>query len=440
MLKIILVFWLGAISSHAFDSKSLHFPVTKKTLPNGLTVLMHEDHSLPTISYQTWFRVGSRDEEPQYTGIAHLFEHMMFKGAKRYSGLDFDRILKANGVTNNAFTTRDFTAYYEDLPSDKLELIMDMESDRLENLQLTESNFTSEREVVKEERRLRVDNSLDGVLDEVLWNTAFKVHPYTWPVIGWMEDLNRITLEKCKAFFRTFYSAPNAVIVISGDFDSNKASSLIEKYYGHLPKVEIRRRPYDMEPISKVSQAKVVEKPAENERLILAYRIERQGHPLSYAMDLVNNILTEGESSRLYKRLVYELQLAIGVEAASYTPRDPGLFYIEIDLKPGVSHKKILATVLEEVEGLSKKPFTESEITKAKNQAISQWVSGLKTIHKKAQALAINEIMTGNYQDLFNDLDTYQKLTVEDLTKAVRQFLIPTNRTQLVLMPSKGGP
>ena len=213
----------------------IKFPVEKYQLNNGLTVLLHEDHSVPTISYHTWFRVGSKNEEPGYTGIAHLFEHLMFKGAKRYTGKEFDRILQANGAVNNAFTSYDYTGYYENLPSDKLELAVDLESDRLVNLQVNAENLVSEREVVKEERRVRVDNSVGGFLSEMLYATVFKVHPYRWPVIGWMQDLDQIDLKKCREFYGSYYAPNNAVVIVAGDFDTKSAKALIDKYYSHLP-------------------------------------------------------------------------------------------------------------------------------------------------------------------------------------------------------------
>jgi zinc protease len=229
-------------------SQSIRFPVEKFKLANGLTVLLNEDHSAPIISYHTWFRVGSKNEEVGYTGIAHLFEHMMFKGAKRYTGEQFDRVLQANGGVNNAFTTHDYTGYYETLPGSKLELVADIEADRMENLQITPENLTSERDVVKEERRFRVDNNPGGVLREALYGTAFKVHPYRWPVIGYMEDISRIDVAKANEFYRTYYAPNNAVLVISGDFDKAEAKRIVEKYYGAIKSQEIPQRPRPPEP------------------------------------------------------------------------------------------------------------------------------------------------------------------------------------------------
>ena len=303
----------SALTEPSIDVSKLRFPVTKKILPNGLTVLLHEDHSVPTVSFHTWFRVGSKYEEPGYTGIAHLFEHMMFKGAKRYSAKQFEGILQANGITNNAFTTYDYTGYYEDLPSSKLKLVMDIESDRMENLALTPENLKSEREVVKEERRWRVDNSIPGSMSEVMWSTAYKVHPYHWPVVGWMKDIDNITLEKCKEFFHTYYSVSNAVISVAGDFDTNQALAWINQYYGSLPKVDIPVKSVPTEPPQEKGLQASVEKVAQSVHGEVAWHIGKEGEPDSYVMDLISNILTEGDSSRLYKRLVYQDQKLLDV-------------------------------------------------------------------------------------------------------------------------------
>lgn len=421
----------------SIDISKLRFKVTKEVLPNGLTVLYHEDHSVPTVSYHTWFRVGSKNEEPGFTGIAHLFEHMMFKGAKRYSGKQFDQTLQANGVTNNAFTTYDYTGYFEDLPSSKLRLIIDVESDRMVNLVLSEENLKSEREVVKEERRYRVDNSINGALNEKLWGTAYKVHPYRWPVIGWMDDLNAITLEKCREFYHTNYSVSNAVITVSGDFDTAQASKWIKEFYGDLPKVEVPRPPLPQEPPQKEERRVVIRKISQNEHLAMAYHIGKSGDDDSFVMDLISNILSEGESSRLHRRLVYETQLAQGVGGASYTPHHPGLMEFFIQMKPGVKTARAEKILDEELEKIKENKVTVAELEKAKNQIMKHWVDSMKTAHGKARNLVMNEILTGNYENLFNDLDRYQKVTRDDVQKVARKYFNKNNRTVVTLLPGK---
>jgi zinc protease len=419
------------------DLAKLRFKVTKEVLPNGLTILLHEDHSVPTISYHTWFRVGSKNEEPGFTGIAHLFEHMMFKGAKRYTGKEFDQILQSNGVTNNAFTNYDYTGYFEDLPSSKLKLIIDVESDRMVNLVLNEENLKSEREVVKEERRYRVDNSVTGALNEVLWTTAFKVHPYKWPVIGFMDDLNAITLEKCREFYRVNYSVSNAVITIAGDFDSDQAMKWIKEYYGDLPKVEVPRPPIAQEPPQKEERRVKIQKATQTEHLAAAYHIGKTGDDDSFVMDLLSNILAQGESSRLHKKLVYESQLASGVGAASYTPHHPGLFEVFVELKPGTRASQAEVLLNAEIDRVRQDKVSQAELEKAKNQIMKGWVDSMKTIHGKARNLVLNEVLTGSYENLFDDLSRYQKITRDDIQRVARKYLNKTNRTVVTVLPMK---
>ncbi len=421
--------------SSTLDISKLRFPVTKTILPNGLTILMHVDHSVPTISYQTWFRVGSKYEDPGYTGIAHLFEHMMFKGAKRYSGKEFDQLLQANGITNNAFTTYDYTGYFEDLPSSKLELVMDIESDRMVNLALTPENLKSEREVVKEERRWRVDNSIIGSMNEILWSSAYKVHPYKWPVIGWMADIDALTLERCKTFYHTYYSPANAVIAIVGDFDPVTATTLINKYYADLPKVVVPKRELPSEPVQTQERSSVVSKIAQTGYVAMAYHTTKQGDQDGYVLDLIANILAEGDSSRLFKRLVYREQKALGVDASSITPQDPGVFQFSVELKPNIAGPPIIGEIESELAQLAKHKVTAHELEKAKNQTMKHWVDSLKRIHDKAYSLILNEIVTGSYTNLFDDLEKYDKVTPDDVQRVAQKYFTKNNLTALTLNP-----
>jgi zinc protease len=298
-------------------SSQIKFAVEKYQLANGLTVLLTEDHSAPIISLHVWFRVGSKDEEPGYTGLAHLFEHMMFKGAKRYTGEQFDTLLQANGASNNAFTTYDFTGYYEDLPAAKLELVLDLESDRMQSLQVTAENLKSEREVVKEERRMRVDNSPAGVLQETLYGTAYRVHPYRWPVIGYMADINNITLEKAQDFHRQYYAPNNAVVVVSGDFQSGEAKRLIEKYFGGIPSQEIKRRERPAEPAVNASRFQMVTRDVQASMFAMAFHAPKAGDEDSFALDLLANILARGTSSRVFKPQVFKYKRATSLYAVN---------------------------------------------------------------------------------------------------------------------------
>lgn len=417
----------------------IRFKVEKFKLPNGLTVLLHENHSAPIISYQTWFRVGSKNEEPGFTGIAHLFEHMMFKGAKRYSGEQFDTILQANGATNNAFTTNDYTGYYEDLPSSKLELVMDIESDRMENLQITKEHLDSEREVVKEERRYRVDNNPTGILREGLYGAAFRVHPYRWPVIGYMQDLGNITVEKANEFFKTYYAPNNAVVSISGDFDSAEAKKLISKYYGDLKSQPIPDKPRPTEPDQLSPRSQFLSRPVQNVTFTIAYHTPKAGSDEAYALDLLANILGNGPSSRLYQRLVYKDQQATSAMTFNSTHQDAGLFQIFVSMKPGGNFAAAQRAVYGEMWRPRNLLVSDEELQKAKNQVMKGYVDSLKTVHGKAETLALNEVLFGDYEMLFKDLDRYNKVTAEQIRAVAKKYLSPEKSTLVVLRPARKG-
>jgi zinc protease len=415
----------------------IRFPVEKYTLPNGLTVLLAEDHSVPIISYHTWFRVGSKDEEPGFTGLAHLFEHMMFKGAKKFTGEQFDQLLQANGASNNAFTTYDLTGYYENLPSAKLELVVDLESDRMASLQVTPDNLKSEREVVKEERRFRVDNSPAGILREALYGVAYRVHPYRWPVIGYMNDINNITLEKAQEFFRQYYAPNNAVVVVSGDFNSSDAKKLIEKYYASIPRQEIKRRERPQEPLVASPRVQTVVHDVQNTMFAFGYHTPKAGEEDGYALDLLANILARGTSSRLYKRLVYKDQLATSVNVFNYTKQDNSLFEIHVSMKPKQDGLRAQKAIYGELFRARNQLVAPEELEMAKNQTMKDYVDGLKTAYGRAEQLETNEVLFGDYSRLFSDIDHYNRITAEQIRDAARKYLVQERSILAVLKPGK---
>lgn len=415
----------------------IQFPVEKYTLKNGLTVLLVEDHSVPMISYHTWYRVGSRDEKEGVTGAAHMFEHMMFKGSKKYSGKDFDRILHENGIMNNAFTTSDYTGYYENLPSSKLELIMDVEVDRMRYLNLSPEDLKSELQVVGEERRWRVDNNPGGLLREMMMSTLFAVHPYSWPVIGWMKDIQAYTVEKLRPFYDQFYVPNNAVLVLVGDFETEKTKKMIEKYYGSLERKEIPERKYSPEPTLDSPKLKTLKWDVASNSVLVAYKGVEAGHPDSFALDLASSILGGGKSSRLYKRLVYDSQNASMVTASNMTTADPGVFMVLATMKPGKDWKPAEQVALAEIERLKTNLVSEKELEKVKNQIMMDVIDGLTTNDGKAQGLALNEVIFGNYQRLFSDVDKYRIVTAQDIQRVARKYLLANSRVTAVLEPKK---
>ncbi|ASD64466.1 M16 family metallopeptidase [Bdellovibrio bacteriovorus] len=417
------------------NDMKISLPVTKFTLENGLTVLLLEDHAVPMVSYHTWYRVGSRDESPGVTGAAHMLEHMMFKGAKKYDGKSFDRIFHENGITNNAFTTNDYTGFYENLPSSKLELVMDMEVDRMSSLLISPEDLKSEKEVVKEERRWRVDNNPMGLLRELMMGTIFKVHPYKWPVIGYMKDIEAYDSEKLRYFYNTFYVPNNAVLVVVGDFNTSKVKSLIEKYYGKLPSRPLPERKYPSEPAQKVQQNATLRKDVQNTSFVVAFKSPKQGQPDMYALDLAANILGYGTSSRLHKRLVYQKQAATSAYAYNYAMQDEGMFAVGVNLKPGQTSQESLDIVYNEIWKLRNQKVSEAELEKAKTQVMKDLVDSLKTMDGKARALAVNEIVTGSYESLFTDLEKYQAVTADDIKRVADKYTQQTQRSIITLEP-----
>ena len=444
LLAVCLLFQSNVVSAQTTQDEvsppgdigsQIRFKVEKYKLSNGLTVLLHEDHTVPLISYQTWFRVGSKNEQPGLTGLAHLFEHMMFRGAKRYSGEQLDTMLQANGATNNAFTTNDYTGYYENLPSSKLELVIDIESDRMENLKINAENLTAELAVVKEERRMRVDNNPMGMLRESLFGTAFRVHPYKWPVIGYMTDLDHVNVENAQAFHKTFYSPNNAIVVVAGDFDSGQAKKLIEKYYGGIPMQTLPTATRLMEPALSAARTQFLSKPVQSIQFVVSYQTPKNGEDDTYALDLLSNIMGSGDSSRLHQRLVYKDQIASNVSVYNQTLQEAGLFQIYVSLKPGQDFGKAQRAVLGEIWRPRNIDVSDVDLQKAKNQVMKGYVDGLKTIHGRAEALALNETLYGDYEMLFKDLDRYNKVTKAQIRKAAMKYLAPEKVTLVVLRP-----
>ncbi len=435
-LQLVVVAFLFSIQTSVSQAAlKIQFPVEKYTLKNGLTVILAEDHSVPMISYHTWYRVGSRDEGPGVTGAAHMLEHMMFKGAKKYSGKQFDQILHENGIVNNAFTSQDYTGFYENLPSSKLELIMDMEVDRMRSLALRPEDLVSELQVVGEERRWRVDNNPGGLLREMIFGTVFKTHPYTWPVIGYMTDIQAYTVEKLRKFYDTFYVPNNAVLVISGDFEPAKTKAMIEKYYSQLDSKPLPVRHYPVEPDAKQPVKKILPWDVQTKSFMLAYKGVQAGHDDGFALDLLSNILGGGQSSRLHKKLVYQQQVASAVGSYNMTNADPGIFTVMGTMKPGQSTIGPTQVILDEIESLKANLVSEAELQKAKNQTMMDYMESLTTIDGKAQALAINEIIFGDYKHLYSDLERYNQVKVQDIRNVAKKYLQPQRRVVGILEP-----
>ncbi len=440
--KILSVFCLLAfaisIKASATEETNISLPVTKFKLENGLTVILLEDHTVPMVSYHTWYRVGSLDESVGVTGAAHMLEHMMFKGAKKYSGKEFDHILHENGIVNNAFTTHDYTGFYQNLPSSKLDLMMDMEVDRMSSLNLNPDDLKSEKEVVKEERRWRVDNNPTGSLHELLMGTAFESHPYKWPVIGYMRDIEQYTADKLRFFYETFYVPNNAILVLVGDFKTSDVKSKIEKVYGNLKYRPLPRRESVSEPEQTAAQSAILKKDVQNKSVVMAFKTVAQGHEDMYALDLAASLLGNGSSSRLYRKLVYQKQMATGSYSYSTNMKEQGLFVIGVNMKPGLGTSEAVQIVNSEISKLKNNLVTDAELKKIKTQLLKDHIDSLRTMDGKARALAVNEIMTGSYESLFTDIPKYEKVTAQDIQRVAKKYFNTKQQTTVQLEPTKG--
>jgi zinc protease len=409
--------------------------VFETILPNGLKVILLENHKAPLVTFQVWYRVGSRNEEWGKTGLSHLLEHMMFKGTGKIGPLEFSRIVQENGGNDNAFTSRDYTAYFENLSSDRVQVSIDLESDRMQNLNLREDDFRTERMVVMEERRLRTDDNPGAVLQEQLEATAFQTQPYHWPIIGWMSDLERLTLEDLKTHYRIYYNPVNALIVVAGDFRKDDLLPRIEKAFGSYPKGEAPRQERSIDPPQIGERRIFIKKEAQLPSIVMGYKVPNLREPDSYVLEVIATLLSGGKSSRLYKGLVRDKRLVFGVDADhTLISKDPSLFYLSADLLPGKEVAEIEKALDEEVDRLQKTPVDERELEKAKNQMESSFIYSQDSIFSQAMILARYEIAL-SWRAADDYLPSVQKVTPEDIQRVAKRYLVKDNRTVGILIP-----
>jgi predicted Zn-dependent peptidase len=415
------------------------FKVERHTLPNGLVVLTHEDHAVPACTFWQWFKVGSRDERPGITGISHYFEHMMFNGSKNVPPKEYDRILESNGGYSNAFTDRDMTAYYEDIASDRLDVLFRLDADRMASLSLLPEQLKSEIEVVKEERRLRTDNDISGMLDEQLYASAFLASPYRWPVVGWMGDLNRITRDEMADYFRVHYAPNNCILVLTGDFDTQVALVQIETFFRAIPAQAPPAAPILSEPEQRGERRAEVHYPAENVSIDIGYKAPSVASPDVPVLDVLSSILGDGESSRLHQALVYRKQIALDTSTFFRTRVDSTLFEIYLEMKPGKSAAEGEAALYAELDTLARQGPTPRELEKAKNLLEADFVKSLKTNNGVGEQLAFYEHLFGDHTAMFKTLERYRAVSAEDCRRVAQRVFVPLRRTVVVLVPESEG-
>lgn len=422
--------------SSAVRAPKLDF--TTHSLSNGLEVILLENHEVPVVDLQVWYHVGGKDELPGHTGFAHLFEHLMFKGSAHVGPDEHSRIIEAVGGFDNAETEDDVTHFFETFPSQYLERVLWLEADRMGSLNVDDANFKSERQVVEEERRVRVDNQPYGSIEEDLRAAAFTVHGYHHTPIGSIADLDHATLDDVRAFFNTYYKPNNATLVIVGDFKSDQALAWARKYFEGIP-ASAGPIPRPNKPEPPQSEERDVTKSYSNTPLpgiVIGYKIPGRYAPDSYPLDLAANILAGGESSRLYQALVYKDQIAVQSAGFGNFTEDPNLFWAFAIMNPGHSPADGEKEVVSILDGLKNQPVSEHELQKAKNQEISGVILGRDTDEEKAVALASAAVI-GKDPGLANtDLERYLKVTPEDIERVAKEYFVPQRATFLTIKPA----
>ena len=409
-------------------------------LKNGLKVLVLEDHKAPLVMSMIWYRVGGVDEVSGKTGLSHLLEHMMFKGTAKYGNKVLSRTVQRNGGIDNAFTSKDYTAYFQILPSDRIGLSLGFESDRMRGLVLDPKETLSERDVVKEERRLRYEDDPQNALYELTMATAFNVHPYERPVIGWMADLSSIEPKDLEAHYDKYYSPDNAFMVIVGDVEPDRLIKDIKAAFGGIKPAKGKRSsaipPAISEEPPQSGQRRVyLRKEAELPYLMAAYHVPTIAHEDSYALDVLSEVLSGGKSGRLYQALVYDKKLALSASASNYSlSRYPNLFMLSASASPGTSAERLEEALLMEIDMIKQEPPSAREMQKVRNGIEAEFIMDQDSIYYQAMILGWFE-MAGGWRQRDSYLDNIRKVTAEDVSRVAEKYLSEDNRTVGVLVP-----
>ena len=421
-----------ALANPAIDDSALRTRQTK--LDNGLTVLTLEDHTTPVVAFQMWVRVGSSDEA-RVTGLAHLFEHMMFKGSKNVPPEKHGQFIQSRGGRTNAYTTRDVTVYTAVVPSEALPLVIALEAERLANLDISKKNLASEREVVLEERRMRTEDQPGGRAWEALYVLTFQALPYRWPVIGWRSDIENTTIEDCRNFFSTFYAPNNIVIAIVGDFDADAALEQIRESFGDLAPVAEIPRHRTREPRQRGVRRARVHFDVRAPILVAAWHTTPAGHPDSDALDVASEILSGGRSSRVYRRLVHDEQIALSAHSGNSELAEAGTFGVYASVRPGESVDRVEALFLEEIARLRDEPVTAVELDKAKRQLEVAMVHGLTTNAAIAARIGYDVTILGAIRPLEDRLAAIHAVDAADVQRVAQTYLFDAGRSVVHVVP-----
>src|SRR6266571_2549339 len=422
-------------SSAAVRPPKLQYQLS--TLSNGLTVVLEEDHSTPIVHLNLTYHVGSKNERPGRTGFAHLFEHLMFKGSKNVQPEAHTSMISSVGGQSNAYTTDDETVFWETFPAQYLPMVLWLEADRMATLRIDKDTFTNEREVVKEERRMRVDNQPFGRLNEIIYDQAFMVHPYKHPTIGSMQDLEAASVDNVRDFYHTYYVPGNATLTLVGDFDSTQAIQLVNQYLGRVPKAD-HEVPRDIpkEPAQTKEKRVTLEQPWPLPAVVVAYHVTYDGNPDSYPLHIAAKVLSDGQSSRIYKKLVYDAQMAVAAFGNANLIEDPNLFYAVAIVQPGHTPATAVDALIAEIERLKTEPITDHELQRTKNQFARDYILQRESNQSKALMLSHAIVIHRDVRTADGEFEIFQGITTADVQRVARTYFRPENRLVLTIMPS----
>jgi zinc protease len=409
------------------------------TLGNGLRVILSEDHSTPIVHVSVTYHVGSKNERAGRTGFAHLFEHMMFKGSKNVEPESHTSIIASVGGRSNAYTEEDETVFWQTLPSHYLPLALWMEADRMATLRIDDEAFKREREVVKEERRMRVENQPYGRLSEIIFDHAFTTHPYKHPVIGSMADLEAASINDVREFHETYYVPENATVVVVGDFDVQQTLSMVNQYFARVPKAK-RPVPRDIpkEPPQTKERRAVVEEAWPLPAVVVAYHITYDGHPDAYPLHIAAKIMSDGQSARIPRELVYNKRIALTAFGSGNIIEDPNLFYAVAIVQPGQTPEAAERALITEFEKMAQMPVTDGELQRAKNQFARDYIVSRESNEDKARHLSHAAVIHNDITTADGEFDIFMNVTRADVQRVAKTYFTQNNRVVLHILP-KGG-
>ena len=409
------------------------------TLPNGLRVILSEDHSTPIAHVAVWYHVGSKNERPGRTGFAHLFEHMMFKGSQNVEPDLHTSLIAGVGGRSNAYTTEDETVFWQTFPAQYLPMVLWMEADRMATLRIDDTAFKREREVVKEERRMRIENQPYGRLNEIIFDHAFTTHPYKHPTIGSMADLEAASVADVREFHNTFYVPANATVTIVGDFDAAQTVQLVNQYFARVPKAA-NPVPRDIpkEPEQTKEKRAVVQEAWPLPAVVVGYHVTYDGHPDAYPLHVLAKILSDGNSARIPRELVYNKRLALTAFGSGNITEHPNLFYAVAVLQPGKTAAEGEKALIEEFEKLKREPVSNAELQRAKNQWARDYILSRETIQEKALHLAHAAVIHNDIGTADGEFDIFMNVTTADMQRVAKTYFNEANRVVLHVLPSGG--